>query len=371
MKFTTNTKPLADALNLGVISSNVSKFYQKSTLAQVTCDRHQLKINLEAARIVSEIRLPGSGDEDTTSTVFVSCTLLKDLVNTFDSQVVTLEYVDGGLVLHSGKSKFNLPQQVDDADLALDTPSAITEGAQTIDLNKDSWKFVSDHQMFAIAMSFITPIYTKVWVSKDHDVIVGDYDNSIFTHSTKNNLDDTCLLSDTVINLFTSLPEGAKITKLEKSYEVSVKSDGYEYVAEFTPEHETDEGVGSYNADMILEMFKIDDANSITVKVDPINRFLNQAALLADNINTSRLDMTVSSNEIAFKNNEVDCKLPLNTPSTAEYTINFMTGKLKSVLSNMDEEDIKITPFYQEDQVVGAVFWTKNMSVLLAGTEEE
>ena len=73
MKFTCSTKPLQSALKLGVIKSNISKFYQKSCLAKVTCSKDTLRVNLEASRIMTQLTLHGSGDEDGPVGIFVDC----------------------------------------------------------------------------------------------------------------------------------------------------------------------------------------------------------------------------------------------------------------------------------------------------------
>ena len=119
MKFTVSTKPLQDGLSLGVIKSNVSKFYQKSCLAQITADKHTLTINLEAASITSELLFKGVGEGEDKVTTFVDCLMLKDLVSTLDNNTTILEFVDGGVILISGKSKFTLPQMIDESDLEI------------------------------------------------------------------------------------------------------------------------------------------------------------------------------------------------------------------------------------------------------------
>lgn len=371
MNFTVSTKPLNDALSLGVIKSNVSKFFQKSTLAEITADKKTLRINLEAAAVTSEIVLKGVGDEDTSQTVFVDCLTLKDLISTLDANTTVLEYTQGGLIVHSGKSKFTLPQVIEEADIELKKPSPIPAEAEIIDLNKADWKFVDDHQMFSIAMSFIHPVYTNVWVGENGDVLVGDFDNSIFTKSTKSKLGSTCLLPDTIINLFNSLPEGSKITKLDHSYLIKVTTDSYEYSAEFIPKNEADEGVGSYNSEIILGMLQTSDDQAIKVNVEKINKVLSQATLLSkDAENTMQFE--VSGNSLILKDANVDCSIDLDKAAPENYSQTFKTVLLKSMLSNMDEETISIMPMKnaEEGVLVGIVAWTKNMSVVLAGVEE-
>lgn len=369
MNFTVSTKPLNDALTLGVIKSNVSKFYQKSTLAEVTADRQTLRINLEAASVTSELVLKGVGDEDGPKTMFVDCILLKELVSTFDTNSIVIEYAQGGLVLHSGRSKFNLPQVLEESDIELKKPSPAPAGAESMLLDKGDWKFVDDHQMYAIAMSYIHPVYTNVWVGSNGEVVVGDFDNSIFTKSMKNKLNSTCLLSDTIINLFISLPEGSHITPIGDSYLIKVTTDSFEYSAEFTPKSESDEGVGSYHSEVILEMLKTDPEQAIKINAGLVNKALNQATMISKNVENT-IQLTVKGKELILKDDNIDAHIELEKEAPEDYSEEFKTVLLKSLISNMDEETISIMPTKQDGNLVGIVAWTPNMSVVIASTEE-
>lgn len=372
MQFTVSTKPLTDAINLGVIDASVSKFYQKSCLAQLTADRTTLTINLEVKNVFTELQLKGSGDSDEKVCTYVDCVLFKKLINTIETSVVTLEFDESGLILHSGKSKFTLPKMVDDVEMDLTKPKQMEGTSITIDIDPADWKFISDHQMYAIAMSFITPVYTRVWLGENGDVLVGDFDNSMFTHSKKNKLGSTCLITDTIVNLFNSLPEGAKLTKFDKSYLISVATDGYVYQAEFVPEFENENNVGSYSADIILGMMTRDEANSVKIKAAEFNKFLNQAILLATGTENV-IEYTVKGNELTLHDNNVDCKIALEKPTAEDYSCSFKLTDLKSVVSNLDTEEVNIAPMKQDTPegsiIVGVCFWTTNMEVVIAGAE--
>lgn len=370
MKFSCSTRPLIDALNLGIVNQNVSKFYQKSCLAQLTADRHTLRVNLEADGVLTELHLKGSGDADETVTVFVDSLTLKQLVATFEAPVTSFEFTEGGLVLHSGKSKFNLPKMIDGEELELKAPARAEATNPVIDIDKSDWKFIKDYQMYAIAMSFIHPVYTKVWVGAEGDVIVGDFDNSLFTHSKKSKLGKTCLLRDTVINLFNTLPDGAKLTQLDRSYLITVQTDGFEYASEFTPQYENDEGVGSYNSEIILGMMAADESKAIKVNVAAINKFLNQAALLSSGTEDV-ITFSYDVDQVTLKDNNVDCKIDVaGVPGVEHYEVQFKTTLLKSVVGNCDEDEVKVAPMVQEDTVIGITVWTKNMTVILAGIDD-
>ena len=367
MDFNVSTKPLMNALDLGVIKQNISKFYHKSCLAQLTITRQNLRINLESANIKTELILKGSGSEDSEATVFVDCLLLQQLISTFTSNIVKLVVAEDGLVIHSGSSKFVLPKLVDGSEIELTRPVSNYSG-ETIPLNKEDWKFVKDHQMYAIAMSFIHPVYTRVWVGEAGDVLVGDFDNSLFTQSHKGNFGETCLLSDTIINLFNSLPEGASIIRCDGYYIISVNTDSYSYLSEFRPMHEEDDGVGSYNSDIILGMMNKSAAPGVDLDVAAVNRFLNQASLLSSS-SEDTIQFSVSSDKVSLSGNNVDCKFDID-PYASPFTVEFKTSSLKDVLSNFDSEAIKVAPMMQEGQVAGILLWSDNLTVVLASVEE-
>lgn len=367
MKFTVSTKPLSDGLNLGIVNANVSQFYKKSCLAQITADKNTLKINLEAAFITSEIRLKGSGDVSEAVTVFVDSLVLKKLVSTFEAATTTLEFAEGGLILHSGKSKFTLPKLVDGDELSLNVPALPEYTAESIAVDKEDWKFIKDYQMYAIAMSFIHPVYTKVWVSKTGDVLVGDFDNSLFTHSTKNKLDDTCLLSDTIINLFNAIPEGAKLVKVDNSYLIQVTTDGFEFISQFTPQYESDEDVGDYNSAIILSMMEHPETGAIKVNTAAISKFMGQADLLSSSTEDI-IKLMVSNHHLTLKDNNIDCQVDVEG-NCIEFSIDFKTALLKSVISNYSGDTVKLSPMMQDDEVVGIIIWNDELTTVLAGVD--
>jgi len=367
MKFVTSTKPLQNAVDLGIIKENISKFNQKSCLAQVTAGRENLRINIEAPSIYTEIVLRGSGDSDTEETIFVDCSLLRQLIDSFDKDITTIEYVDGGIILHSGSSKFTLPKLIEANNLSLSRP-ATSNDANNIELKSSDWKFVKDHQMFAISIWMIHPVYTKVWIGDDGKVIVGDIDNVIFTLSNKSNLGSTCLLNSTIINLFTNLPEGSSIKKVDNSYLLSVTTDGYTLTSQFIPEYETDEGVGSYNSDAILTTLNKPES-FIEVDVAPIIKFLNQADIVATAQDTST-SFKVENNTLILNRGAGDFKLDITkTGELANYEGDFKSTFFKSIFSSIDSDRIKIGPVYNEGELSGSLFWTDNLSIVLAFQE--
>lgn len=371
MIFTTNTKPLADSLSLGVVDANVSKFYSKSCMAQVTAKGHDLIINLEANSIKSEIRLKGSSDvEGEAHRALIDSKLFKQLVGTFDTSAVKLEFTDGGIILHSGSSKFTLPNMIDVDDLSLDAPQMPENAGTAIDIDKSDWRFIKDNQMYAVAMSFIHPVYTMAWIGESGDVIVGDMDNGIFTNSKKGQLGTTCLLSDTIINLFNALPEGAKLFRGDdRSYIVSISTDAYQMMSQFTPKYEDDAEVGSYSAEIVLGLMQKPDS-TVKVSTSAITRLLSQAALLS----------TSSDDKVMFTYEPLtgaitlsDSKTTGDIKCTGEMTkmsIPFKTSTLKQVIGNYSDETIEIGPTYNGDDIVGIVVWTPELTTVLAGVDE-
>lgn len=367
MKFICNTKPLSDSLDLGIINSNVSNFHQKSCTVELTASENMLKINIEASQIYTEIHIPGKWEGEGTARVFVDSLLLKNLVSTFETPTVELNFEENGLILVSGKSKFTLPKMVDGDDFDLRAPAVPDTFDGAIEINQSDWKFIKEYQMYAISMAFINPVYTKVWVGEDGDVLVGDFDNSLFTHSVHNKLGKTCLLSDTIINLFNSLPPGSKVIPLDDSYVIQLKTDSYEYLTQFTPQYESDESVGSYNSQIFLGMMKHEGEGTV-VNTVAITKALNQALLLSTNSQDS-IFFSLEDGQVHLKDKNVDCAIAVTGEKEGSYKVEFNLERLKKVISNYSDETISISPMKNEDSTVGIMVWNKDLTTIVAGLE--
>lgn len=371
MVFQTNTKPLCDALNLGIINSNVSNFHKKSTIVQVSADAHTLKINVEASMIKTELKLRGKGEAGSAS-IFVDSLLLKQLVNTLDSSVVTLDFGEDGLKIISGKSKFTLPKMVDASELSLQAPEMFDYSDKGRVIDKTGWKFVKDNQMYSISLAFIHPVYTYVWVGESGDVLVGDFDSSLFTHSKKVDIGKTCLLSDTIVNLFAALPEGSTILELSNDYIIRYESDSFSYVTQFTPLYESDEEVGSYNSEIILDMMQHPEGYT-EVKTDLIVKLLNQSILLSsstsDTVTSDTVHLSVADNSLRIQDNSVDGIIDAVGDSSIRYELDFSLDSLKSVLSSYNSEFIYISPLVRDEETVGIIVWDADLTTVLAGVE--
>lgn len=370
MKFTISTKPLSTALDLAVVSNNVSKFYRKSCLAQVSVSGRELRVNLEAARICSELRFKGAPDtENSQETIFLDCLLFKQLISTLESSTITLEFTEGGMIVHSGKSKFTLPKMLDSSEIELTPPASHNYNiADSIDLDKSGWKFVKDYQMYSIAMSYAYPVYTKVWVGDNGDVIVGDLNTSLFTYSKKSNLGQTCLLSDTIINLFNSLPEGTKMCKGDRSYLIHLSTDGFEYLAEFKPQYESDADVGSYNSDLILGELKHPDYN-IQVNPSILIKALNQASLLSSSTEDT-ISVYIGNGRMMLHDKNVECIVDVSGTEDQDPTeLDFKTSDIQSVLKTYTDDTIHIGPIFDGEEVKAFVFWSKDLTTVLGGVD--
>ena len=334
----------------------------------LTIGENILKINVETASIKTEISVKGSSEGSGDSRIFVGSLLLKQLVSSIESNTVTLDINDSGLVITSGKSKFTLPKMIDGDELELDTPAPLTADSTRIAIDKSSWKYIKDNQLFALAISFIHPVYTRVWVGSDGDVLVGDIDNSLFTHSKLGKLGNTCLLSDTVINLFTSLPDDSKISKAAdgRNYLISATTDSYTYLSEFTPYYESDEGVGSYNSEMILNILKTEDSG-IQCKASQLSKFLSQAELLSTT-SEDTINFTVESGKVSLHDKNVNCAIDVAGTSEA-YTSEFKLAALKKIISNYGESDVSISPFKSEGEIQGIIVNDGTLTTILAGVE--
>ena len=367
MKFTTNTKPLAEALNLGIIDSNVSNYYRKSCVTQLSANEDTLTINIESSMICTEISIKGMGVGEP-ATAFVDSVLFKKLIHTLDSNV-TIELDPNGVKITSGKSKFTLGNDFGDitdmSDLALRTPIDTPDNAEFADINKEDWKYIKDNQMYAVSKSFARPVYTKVWIGENGDVLTGDFELSLFTHSQKCNLGTTCLLSDTIINLMNSLPESAKITKVGTDYIVKFSKDSYDYVTQFTPQYEDDGEVGQFKADMLINRMSHPEAG-MKIFTGLVTKLLNQAILLSSS-NNNYINMYVKDGELHLSDDNVNGAIPIDEEDNIkEFSAKFKLDLLKQVISNYGDRFINIYPIFNQDTAVGITVWNEELTTIFA-----
>lgn len=369
MEFKTNTKPLSDAVNIGVINSNVTSAYKQSNIILVTLCKDKMKLNIDFNRMCIEITVPGMGSEDDERHIYVNIMKFKQLLNTFDGNTTDFIIDDNGLTMKCGSGKFILPKEIDfDPDLLI-TPGYPDDGDVPMDLDKATWKFISDRQMYAISTSFTYPAYTRAWVGEEGGTLVGDFVDSLFNHSDKRTLGMTCLLMPTIVNLLNTVPEGSKFIRSGQSFIIMSDTDGYSLRCEFTPEFEDDPQIGTYNSDLILSIFT---QSENAMKVDPakINKFLTQASIIAetkDDVITIKFD---GNNTLSFVNTTIDYPIQVEGNGCEDFEILFKIEQIKRVLSKYSTSDyIFIAPAYNDGSVVGLTIWDDDLTTTVSGVD--
>ena len=366
MRFEANTKPITDGLDLGIINSNITKFYQKSCIVELNIEEDALRVNTEVSSIKSELVFHGhTSNDDDNRHIFVDSLLFKNLLSSIDADTITFDISDNTLTVYAGRSNFKLPQVIGESDIELNRPTQLDAAENLIEVDKSAWKFIQDYQMYSISMSFLHPVYRLVWMGNSGNVIVGDYDNSIFTTSTKSQLPNTCLVEDTIVNLLNNVPEGSTLIPVGRNYEIKVDLDPYSYVCEFAPKLESDEGIGDYNSDIILGLFNHEDG--IHVNTDKLNVYLSQAELFSK-ANDDTIKLVCDNASLSLVNQNVNCKVETNNPFDP-FEVNFNIKLLKDVFAHFDNNEIDICPLVQDEQVSGIVAWTDNLSTVLGGVD--
>lgn len=372
MNFIVATKPLCDGLNMIVLNQNVSAYYQKSCVAQITASDNTLTINTEAEGLLSELKLVGKANEQGVASTIVDCITFKQIVNTIDASTITIEFIEGGIKLCAGKSKFSISQVLDPNELTLRRPYDVTESSdpKVLDIHKDSWKFVKENQLYAISKNFMHPVYTYMWVSDTGAILTGDVTNGIFTQSTKNDLGITCLLKDTVVNLLESLPQDSHIYNVENHFVILAKTDSYSVTSEFIPVYESNPDVGSYNSDVIFSILNIDEESYLRTSVSALTKVLNQIELLNKG-NKQTIPIEFGPQNIRFIDSYVDAEIPCTgnfngDTQHAEFKIKF----LKAALSHFDKDDIRLSLVYQNGTVSGLTVATDELSVVIAAIDD-
>ena len=178
------------------------------------------------------------------------------------------------------------------------------------------------------------------------------------------------------MNLLTSLPEGAVLTQVDNGFRIDVKTDGFSYVSEFRPAHESDEGVGPYSAHIILPLFEKPDTNYLKANSAKIAKSLSQALLLATNVEDT-ITFSYSNGVLVLNNINVNAKIEFTPVGLCpDFDGEFKTTMLKTAIANLDSEEIGILPMISEDEsgkhiTTGIKIWTANMTVTLGSIDEE
>lgn len=374
MTFTCSTKPLNDALAMSVIQKNVNKFYPKSCLARLKASSNRLTINLEAANIVTEISIFGSGDEESCDEIYVDCIRLKNLVGAVSNDVVSLEFIEHGVVLHVGNSKYTLEQMMDSNDVLFNVPS--TEYKALNDefvVEGNPWKFVQDHLMYIRNKDTKLPLYQYVWTNEDGKVIVGDMENGMFATTTLKGgtqFSKALLLSDTIVNLMNSIPSGTKICETENGYRIAFSNDAFEYVAEFVPRYEGEPGVGDFQAPTILGLLDKNADDSVEIDISGIVEFLNKTSILTA-LSDTIIEFSVENGILDVKNRLSHYSMQVKGDNAEElnFSLKFIAQNLYEAISHTVKNVVHIQPSFRDDIPVGIVFWEDNLSTIVAGAD--
>ena len=372
MKFNLNVAPLKAAMDLGIIQSNISKFFEKSTVIELSVEGDLLRLNTQATSLLSEATIKGYNEEKFTGSAIVDCTLFKQLINTIDSNEVTLDFQDNMLVVMSGKSKFNVPKLLEDEEGAsLDRPE-LEENLKSSfsgELHPSMWKYIQDHQLYSVAMSQVYKVYTRVWVSKDKGVLAGDYSTSMFTYQPHSDLDSSCLVSPTIVNLLSVLEEGTKLYHMdEQNYVVCMNTDSFDFRSQFTVEHEDENGIGVYAADDIFSMVFDDSVPAAKISQKKLYSTVKQAALFASS-SDPLVFLVADENGIVLENDNVSCKVNKDS-YPIEYKVGFNISELDTVVSHMDGDELQVAPIVKDDEVYGVRFVSGDMVALIGSVEE-
>lgn len=367
MKYAIDTSSLKESLNYLIVQGNISKFNRRSCITQITFKQDVIVLNTESSQILSQINLfskSDSDEEDYSNILFVDSLMFRQLVNSLDSDTIIIEPNESGFYVYSGNSRFTFPKVVDTDEFVLDKPSeeiADYSGA-TIMFSASNWDYVKNHQLYAISSSISNPVYTYVWIGKDGSVLVGDLDNGIFTHSYKNTLPGKCLLTPSIINLLSILPDYCNIVDYEDSYGIYFKDDNkhYEFLGHIFPKNEDSESVGSYNSDIILSTFDV-TTGFIDIDVSKLYKFITQSVILSDS-NNNTVTLSYANNVLTIEQGDSKCDISTSGGSSSTFSMDFNASWIKKILSNYSKLDkIKATSVlsmgvkYTDDEAVGLV----------------
>ena len=373
MKFSLNVAPLKDAMNLGIINSYISKLFEKSTVFELTVEGYVLRLNTQATALLSESTILGNNEDNGTASAIVDCVLFKSLISSIDGNEVTLDFQDTVLVVQSGRSKFNVPKLLNDEDGAnLDRPVSEEELSSKFcgELHPEYWKYIQDHQLYAVAMSQIHKVYTRVWVSGDKGVLTGDPVNSLFTYQPTSDLDSSCLVSSTIVNLLAALEEGTKLYHVNSTtYAVVMDVDSFTFCSQFTVDLEDENGIGVYDSDMIFDMVLDETQKELPVSKSKMYANVKQASLFASASNPY-VSIKTDSRGLVLVNDNVNCRI-CKEVSDIDYEVTFTVSDLDSVISHMNEDDMTVSPIVKgnDNEVFGLRFKSGDVIALIGGVE--
>jgi len=370
MRFTLNTKPLKDVLDLVIVPANISKFFATSTYLQISTEGGKLKFNTSVDSAISEAVMVSTIEGEPIDFIFVDALTFKQLVSSIDANIITLDITENGVTIEAGRSKFTVARVPADSETQFDKPS--NPAGVDVPFDQQFWKSVKNTQMYALAENFVQQQYTNIYNGLSH-IMVSDYPRSLFTVSEKQGLPVECLLSPSILNLFLSVEPQSKIYQLgdKESFLLIDITDTYTFSAEFKPKYQSSPNVGSYQAPFILEQLDLADTTGIEVPTALIKKLLSQISLLSSTDTASTaVKWEYVDSVVKLTSDSVDGKIDgklIGEPTP--YTISFSVAILSNIVSNMDKEIIAVYPLLKEGECQGCVFSDGNVSAILAGVD--
>lgn len=368
MKFTVNTKPLKDALAIAIVDSNVSRYYQKSTLVQLTMEQNHLRINTEANAIMTEVSVYGHGECNGGESILIDALLFKKLINTISATQMDIEFSENAVSVRTASGSYNLPKMLDTSEAQLNRPESLTDSEIEfgLEVDTDSWKYIKSHQMFARATTDEYPVYTYVFFGEGGDVLVGDYKSSIFTHSSCGILGEDCLISESIVNMFNSIPDNARLIKKGENYIVNANTDAFTFTASFVPRYESDE-LGRYNSDIFIELMSTFNKEHISIKSSDITTVLNQVQILSKRL--TKLHLCISGDTMTLSDVNMKSTIHSDVVQNQTYEVNMNPDNLRNVISHCPDATLDIYPAMNGENIVGIMIASGSMTVVIAGVE--
>lgn len=369
-RITIQTKPLKDALEVCIPSSNIEKFNQISLFVQLNIDADKLSIKHNAAFINSEVILKGSGDGE--SAIIINASLFKQLVSTLSSAQTVLEISDNALKVESGKNTFRLPSlsDVEYAQLATPTHLDATYETGSLTIKPADWKFVKDRQTYAVSENVRETMH-YVFVGEDGTTIAGSLADGIFTVSKGVGIGKRCLLSESIINALESSLNETKLTALENSFVISSHTDAYDYSAEFTPIYEDEATNFVYPDTNVLAICNFDELECYTISSADLNNSLKQVKFFLEK--NKIIKCKLSPDQLTISSEDVECVVPVESSSTATYTAIFDYDVFKSA-TNVSSAKFNVYPTPSDEAPDTAdvfILATDELTTVIAGNTAE
>lgn len=371
MKISVSLVDLKNALNLTIINSNISKFYTISCITQMQIVDGKLIINTVAQDLCSEARINGiDSDSGSSELYYVDSKNFKSLIFSLSSalDVVTVELNDNSAKIYANTSRYIVPKMLESnvsSDAGMKRPTIDTTDAKSCGMSSSNWKYVKDHQMYALSTTSIHPIYSKIWVGVAGDIIVGDFSKNLFTHSTKSTLNRTCLVTNTMINLLCDLPDNAEMYELPSGDYLlcATYGDSLSYYAEVA----VDNNAKDYQAEYLFRMLvPEDDTTYVEAYADEMCALISRARMLSTN-NTPLVELKMDSHSVVISSDTVYGEVDVTDGHCDEYSMKFMADLLYNALSKYLGSYVKLSPLYRGSLPIGIRITDDTVCTILTG----